>query len=204
VPVVIPVPPVVPDSVPEPETVGPPAEPDPAAVEAVEEATEASPPELPFEPSAADTGAETEAGAAADEPMPASGDAPVMDIESREESEAGEAFDEALERGEGNLSALLMNRLWIETQRSEAVQVELHLSNGSVIRPTHYDDRWSQGKFGLFAAEAVDRTVTITAVAWEMIQRIVVLKVMGRPPGMFESPDMLQPPDVLQPPDIAP
>jgi len=157
---------------------------------------------LPVEPpaaeAAADSAAETEGRAAPDESPAEPDDAPVMDIESPEERAAGYAFDEAMSGGSENPSALVMNRLWIETHRSDEVHVELHLANGSVIRPTAYDHRWSRGKLGLFAAEAVDGTVTITAVAWDMIQRIVVLKVMGRPPGMFQPPhEVSGPPDVL-------
>lgn len=112
----------------------------------------------------------TPAGAEAVEPsLPASG------AWSEEGAEA-EAFD--------NPTARLVARLWVE--RDNGGIVELHLVGGSVILPEWYDARWSRGTHGLFASQATDGTVTLTAVAWDAIQKVVVRQVQYIPDGMFE------------------
>jgi hypothetical protein len=55
-----------------------------------------------------------------------------------------------------------------------------------VVLPKWFERRWSSGTHALFASQAVDGTVTLTAVAWESIQRIVVRNVGDLPDGMFE------------------
>jgi hypothetical protein len=64
--------------------------------------------------------------------------------------------------------------------------VEVHIAGGSVILPEFYESRWSEGSHGLFASRAADGTVTLTAVAWDAIQKIIVRQVNGLPDGMFE------------------
>lgn len=81
-------------------------------------------------------------------------------------------------------TAQLVARLWLE--RGHGGIVELHLAGGGVILPEWYEARWSRGSHGLFASQAADGTVTLTAVAWESIQKIVVRQVEGLPDGMFE------------------
>jgi len=44
---------------------------------------------------------------------------------------------------------------------------------------------WSQGKHALVARQEPDKSITLVAVAWESIQRVVVRKVQGLPDGMF-------------------
>lgn len=88
----------------------------------------------------------------------------------------GEAFD--------NPTARLVARLWVE--REHGGVVELHLTGGSVILPEWYESRWSRGTHGLFASQAADGSITLTAVAWEAIQKVVVRQVQGLPDGMFE------------------
>lgn len=83
-----------------------------------------------------------------------------------------------------NPTAQLVARLWVE--RGHGGVVELHLAGGGVILPEWYEARWSRGTHGLFASQAADGTVTLTAVAWESIQKIVVRQVEGLPDGMFE------------------
>lgn len=77
----------------------------------------------------------------------------------------------------------LVARLWAE--REHGGIVELHLTGGSVILPEWYEPVWSRGTHGLFASQAADGTVTLTAVAWESIQKVVVRQVQGLPDGMF-------------------
>jgi hypothetical protein len=83
-----------------------------------------------------------------------------------------------------NPTAQLVARLWLE--RGHGGVVELHLTGGGVILPEWYEARWSRGTHGLFASQAADGTVTLTAVAWESIQKVVVRQVEGLPDGMFE------------------
>lgn len=93
-----------------------------------------------------------------------------------EDQAEAEAFD--------NPTARLVARLWVE--RDNGGVVELHLVGGSVILPEWYDARWSRGTHGLFASQAPDGTVTLTAVAWDAIQKVVVRQVQYIPDGMFE------------------
>jgi hypothetical protein len=83
-----------------------------------------------------------------------------------------------------NPTARLVARLWVEHELGGTL--ELHLQDGSVIFPQSYEPRWSRGTHGLFAAAAPDGSITLTAVAWESVQKIVVRNVKGLPDGMFE------------------
>jgi hypothetical protein len=84
----------------------------------------------------------------------------------------------------GNPVARLVARLWEE--RDHGGIVELHLASGSVVLPEWYDHTWSRGTHGLFASQAPDGTLTLTAVAWDAIQKVVVRQVRDMPAGMFE------------------
>jgi len=84
----------------------------------------------------------------------------------------------------GNPVARLVARLWEE--REHGGIVELHLASGSVVLPEWYDHTWSRGTHGLFASQAPDGTLTLTAVAWDAIQKVVVRQVRDMPEGMFE------------------
>ena len=88
------------------------------------------------------------------------------------------------EPGQENPTAMLVARLWVE--REHGGIVELHLTGGSVILPEWFETNWSRGSHGVFASQAVDGSVTLTAVAWDTIQKIVVRQVQGLPDGMFE------------------
>jgi len=84
--------------------------------------------------------------------------------------------------GAENATARLVAQLWKE--REHGGVVELHLVGGSVILPEWYEPTWSRGSHGLFARQEPDGTVTITAVAWDTIQRVVVRQVRGLPDSM--------------------
>ena len=83
-----------------------------------------------------------------------------------------------------NPTAALVARLFQEVEHGGIVEV--HIAGGSVILPEFYEPRWSVGSHGLFASRAADDTVTLTAVAWDSIQKIIVRQVNGLPDGMFE------------------
>lgn len=86
--------------------------------------------------------------------------------------------------GSANSTVALVTRLFDETQQGGIV--ELHIDGGSVILPEFFDSRWSTGSHGLFASRAADGTITLTAVAWDAVQKIVVRQVDGLPDGLFE------------------
>ena len=53
------------------------------------------------------------------------------------------------------------------------------------ILPQFFERKWSEGTHALFARQEPDGSITLEAVAWESIQRVVVRKVQGLPDGMF-------------------
>lgn len=81
-------------------------------------------------------------------------------------------------------TAQLVARLWLE--REHGGSVEIHVSGATPIYPEWYEPRWSRGTHGLFAKQETDGTVTLTAVAWDSVQKIIVRGVQGLPDGMFE------------------
>jgi hypothetical protein len=111
---------------------------------------------------------------------PAVGSGAALDAAAWQGPAAGSMFAGA----ESNPMALLLARLWAE--RDHGGIVELHLVGGAVLLPEEFSPRWSGGTHGLFASQAADGSVTLTAVAWDSIQKIVVRQVEGLPDGMFE------------------
>lgn len=84
-----------------------------------------------------------------------------------------------------NPTARLMERLWYE--RRHGGVIEVHLTGAvSPILPTYFYPAWSDGSHGLFASLAADGTVTLTAVAWESVQKIVVRHVDSIPPDFLD------------------
>jgi hypothetical protein len=83
-----------------------------------------------------------------------------------------------------NPMATLLARLWAE--RDHGGLVELHLVGGAVLLPEEFSPRWSGGTHGLFASQAADGSVTLTAVAWDTVQRIVVRQLTAVPDDMFD------------------
>lgn len=86
--------------------------------------------------------------------------------------------------GDGdNPTAVLVARLWAEL--GHGGKIELHLQGGSVILPEWYDANWSRGTHGLFGSQGPDKKVTLTAVAWDTVQKIVVRELDAVPNDMF-------------------
>lgn len=85
--------------------------------------------------------------------------------------------------GQSNPTARLVARLWAE--RDHGGIVELHLAGGSVILPEFYEPNWSRGSHGLFASQAADGSVTLTAVAWDTVLKVVVRQLTAVPDDMF-------------------
>lgn len=108
--------------------------------------------------------------------------APAADSEPPATWPAYEATDMLAGDG-GNPTAQLVARLWKE--RDHGGIIELHLTGGSVIIPEWYDVNWSRGTHGLFASQVADGSVTLTAVAWETVQKVVVRQLSEVPADMF-------------------
>ncbi len=83
----------------------------------------------------------------------------------------------------GNPTAQLVARLWAE--REHGGIIEMHLVGGAVLLPEWYDANWSRGTHGLFASQAADGSVTITAVAWENVEKVIVRQLSAVPDDMF-------------------
>lgn len=81
-------------------------------------------------------------------------------------------------------TADLVARLWAE--REYGGKVEVHHADG-VIVPDWYDVTWSRGTHGVFGSQAPDGTVTITAVAWSAVQKVIVRQVQTLPADMFPT-----------------
>ena len=96
----------------------------------------------------------------------------------------GGGIDAGPSPGTEHPTARLTARLWAE--REHGGIVEIHLAGGSVLVPEWYEARWSRGTHGLFASPGANETVTLTAVAWDTVQKIVVRQLPAVPDGMFE------------------
>ena len=80
-------------------------------------------------------------------------------------------------------TARLVAALWRE--RAHGGIVEVHLTGGSVLMPQWYDPLWSCGTHALFAAAGSDGTITLTAVAWDQVQKVMVRQLQYVPEDMF-------------------
>jgi len=80
-------------------------------------------------------------------------------------------------------TARLVARLWAELEHGGVVEV--HLAGGSVLVPRWFDASWSRGTHALFGSQAADQSVTLTAVAWETVQKVVVRQLTELPDDMF-------------------
>jgi hypothetical protein len=108
--------------------------------------------------------------------------------------QAGKAFEETAALGAPEFftppddapwhpTADLVARLWAEREHGGVFEVH---HTGGVFVPQWFELAWSRGTHGLFASQAADGTITLTAVAWDSIQKVVVRQVEGLPDGMFE------------------
>ena len=77
-----------------------------------------------------------------------------------------------------------MRKLWDE--KAHGATIEIHLEGGAMLVPDWFDERLSRLDHGLFASQAADGSVTMTAVAWDSVTRVIVRNVEGLPDGMFE------------------
>ena len=123
---------------------------------------------------------------AGEETIPAPGDEPLLSL-GEQAIEVGDwpgIEPGGLFEDEGaNPTAHLVARLWAERQHGGVI--ELHLAGGSVIMPSYFDPAWSRGTHGLFGKEELDGSYTLTAVAWDTVQKVIVRQLTAVPPDMF-------------------
>jgi hypothetical protein len=133
----------------------------------------------------------------ADQPPPDGGTAPAAEpaadwgfVAGAADGSGGNAggwpaldADGLLDDEAANPTAHLVARLWAERQHGGVI--ELHITGGSVILPSYFDPAWSRGSHGLFAREELDGSYTITAIAWDTVQKVVVRQLTAVPPDMF-------------------
>ncbi|RLT13742.1 MAG: hypothetical protein DWI25_06450 [Planctomycetota bacterium] len=112
-----------------------------------------------------------------------SGTAPRADRQSEEIVLPSDEHFQEDEFAEKHPTSRLVARLWGETEHGG--KLEFHITGGSVIRPQYYEPGLSAGTHGLFANVEVDNTITLTALAWDSIQKIIVRKVETIPPGFI-------------------
>lgn len=113
--------------------------------------------------------------------QPAVGAEPALDVAAWQASVPSAPIVAGVD---ANPMAMLLARLWAE--RDHGGIVELHLVGGAVLLPEEFSPRWSGGTHGLFASQAADGSVTLTAVAWDTVQRIVVRQLTAVPDDMFD------------------
>jgi DNA-directed RNA polymerase subunit RPC12/RpoP len=77
--------------------------------------------------------------------------------------------------------AQVFAKLWVEKARGATV--ELHLDGGDVLVPDQFSKTLSQPSQGVFAVKAENGTFTLTVIAWDAVQRLVVSGVKKLPEG---------------------
>ena len=77
----------------------------------------------------------------------------------------------------------LFLKLWAE--KSHDAVIELHFSDGQTIVPDHFAEKLSQGSHGVFGTQESDGTLTLVAVAWESITRMIARGVKRLPDEMW-------------------
>lgn len=75
--------------------------------------------------------------------------------------------------------AALFSRLWAE--KAPAGAIELHFGDGQTLVPDHFAKALSQQRHGVFAVKERDGTHTLTVVAWDSVQRVLVRGVETLP-----------------------
>jgi len=79
--------------------------------------------------------------------------------------------------------AVLFQRLWREQVRGGSI--ELHLQDGSSVVPHRYAEAASRGPCGVFAVRDVEKSYTISAIAWSDVRRVVIRRVSKLPTDLF-------------------
>lgn len=80
--------------------------------------------------------------------------------------------------------AALLRRLW--THKSKGASVEIHLGDGKLIIPDAYANPAAHPNYALFAVREANGSHTVTAVAWDAIQRIALRQLQELPKEFFD------------------
>ena len=80
-------------------------------------------------------------------------------------------------------SAALLGRLW--THKEQGASLEIHLGDGKVLIPDRYAAPAAHPGHALFAVREANGSHTVTAVAWEAIERIAVRQLQQLPKDLF-------------------
>jgi DNA-directed RNA polymerase subunit RPC12/RpoP len=81
-------------------------------------------------------------------------------------------------------SAELLERLWNAAPSGRTV--EIHLRDGTKLSPERFLRNASTPGYAMFVAREPDGTMTLTAVAWEAIARVVVGGLNELPPSLAD------------------
>ncbi len=128
-------------------------------------------------------------------PAPAPAAKPQPEAEEEEHDDFGVPAAETVEEevagydvfempDEAHPLCRLFDKLWEE--KTHGGIVELHIRDAGTLVPDWFERRLSLESHGLFAVQAADGTLTLTAVAWDSVLRVVVRNVVALPEGMFE------------------
>ena len=80
-------------------------------------------------------------------------------------------------------SAALLGRLW--AHKEQGASLEIHLGDGKVLVPDRYAAPAAHPGHALFAVREANGSHTVTAVAWEAIERIAVRQLQQLPKDLF-------------------
>jgi hypothetical protein len=79
--------------------------------------------------------------------------------------------------------ASLLGQLW--GSKEQGASLEIHLGDGKVIIPERYTAPAAHPNYALFLVREANASHTVTAVAWDAIERIVVRQLQQPPKEWF-------------------
>ncbi len=82
-------------------------------------------------------------------------------------------------RAGGHPLAKILAQLW--AAKDQQAKVELHISGGDTLAPDHFARAMSGDTHGVFGRKESDGTWTVTVLAWDAVERIVVREAKSLP-----------------------
>lgn len=79
--------------------------------------------------------------------------------------------------------AALLGRLW--PYKEQGASLEIHLGDGKIVIPDRYSAPAAHPSLALFAVREANGSHTLTAVAWDSIERIAVRQLQQLPKDLF-------------------
>lgn len=79
--------------------------------------------------------------------------------------------------------AALLRQLWMH--KTKGASIEIHLGDGKLLIPDAYANPASHPNYALFAVREANGSHTVTAIAWDAIQRIALRQVQELPKDFF-------------------